>query len=299
MDRILRILTVNSIKDLVKYKSFFLLIIFLIIADKAIRHYLPMDRSALQFFKIDKITQRSADYLFGEFAGQLFRLLADYRLILALAGLFIMKQLISLWPSSDMRRMHRKERKGFALVSSLLSLRWHQVLWDAVAVSIHVGLFCLWCALSYGAGYLLWTADGTPVALLVTFGLIGIYSPIALAGFSYSSKLAVIYRGSFTEKLGLFVKMFVDLRIMVPTWLFFLFRIVLETVFVAVIPAAAIAGIENYGLRILTAGLSAAPVYSYLKMASFKMFLEIYAPFPLVQEEYQKYYNKFYQLEKS
>ncbi len=49
--------------------------------------------------------------------------------------------------------------------------------------------------------------------------------------------------------------------------------------------------IDNFWLRIAVASLSATPVYSLLKMASFKFFLEVYKPFPLVHAEYRSYYK--------
>jgi len=50
---------------------------------------------------------------------------------------------------------------------------------------------------------------------------------------------------------------------------------------------------DVFWIRILTASLLATPVYSYLKMASFKFFLEMYRPFPLVQQEYETYYRNY------
>lgn len=50
---------------------------------------------------------------------------------------------------------------------------------------------------------------------------------------------------------------------------------------------------DVFWVRVLTASLLATPVYSYLKIASFKFFLEIYRPFPLVQEEDRTYYRKY------
>jgi hypothetical protein len=39
------------------------------------------------------------------------------------------------------------------------------------------------------------------------------------------------------------------------------------------------------------AALSATPVYAYLKMASFKFFLEAYHEYDSVRQEYHRYYD--------
>jgi len=60
---------------------------------------------------------------------------------------------------------------------------------------------------------------------------------------------------------------------------------------VAIIPAGAILLIDSFWPRIAVAALSATPVYAYLKMASFKFFLEAYHGYDLVRQEYHRYYD--------
>ena len=112
-----------------------------------------------------------------------------------------------------------------------------------------------------------------------------------MAGFSFSSKLAAITRGRFGEKLSLFFKIFTDRRLFGICWLFFLARIVVETLFVAAIPAGAILFIDHFWLRMPLAALSATPVHAYLKMASFKFCLYDYGRFDLVRREYPVYFR--------
>ena len=69
-----------------------------------------------------------------------------------------------------------------------------------------------------------------------------------------------------------------------------MFRLLIETLFVIGIPGYLVLTIDVFWVRILIAGLVATPVYSYLKMASFKFFLEIYRGFGLVRQEYTAYY---------
>ena len=44
----------------------------------------------------------------------------------------------------------------------------------------------------------------------------------------------------------------------------------------------------------VAATLSAIPVYSYLKMASFKFFLQAYSPFDPVRHVYRRYYRRLW-----
>lgn len=110
-----------------------------------------------------------------------------------------------------------------------------------------------------------------------------------MAGFSYSSKLAVLSNG-FPVKLRLFTELLRSARVFWFSWLFYLARILISLLFVLIIPLFSLLTLENFFLRILIASLSAAPAYSYVKMASFKFFLEVYRPYPEVVAEYAEYY---------
>lgn len=232
-----------------------------------------------------------ARWTFEHLPGLLGNWILDYRVFVAAVALFLLKQVISMWPSSDMRRMHRRERTAFGLVASLLALRWSQVVWDAVAIGVVCGVLGVWGAAAFAATRWWWVASGQVASFYVLGALVFMALPIGMAGFSYSSKLAVISRGTFLEKLALYLRLFIDGRIFGPSWVFFLMRIVLETLFVALIPAGAILMIPSFWLRITVASLSATPVYAFLKMATFKFFLEIYGGFPLVREEYADYFG--------
>jgi len=293
MKKLLRILVVQSGKELFRYKSFFLLVFALILLDRFLKKVVHVDRSALNPASLKEISFQSAQYVFEELPGVLFGFLYDYRTFIVIAGLFLLKQLISMWPSSDMRRMHRQERGGFGLIGSLLAIRWQQVLWDGMAVVIIVGLTGAWTMVHFVIFHHLWQTHPSSLCLMALLFAIFLFLPMTLAGFSYSSKLAVISRGGFGEKFNLFLKLFRDRRIRWASWLFFLARLLIETLFVIIIPAVVILLMDVFWVRILTASLLATPVYSYLKMASFKFFLEIYRPFSLVQEEYKTYYRNY------
>ena len=288
--RLAWLLLLDSAKDLFRYKSFFLLIFALILADRVLKKTVAVDRSALRLPALAEAGAHSARYVFEDLPGALMALLTDYRTFLAAGGLFLLKQLISMWPSSDMRRMHRKERSGFGLIDSLAAIRWEQVAWDAVAV----GSICIVTALWAGAAFLLcramWTAAPGVWPLVMLAGLVCLFLPVAMAGFSFSSKLAVLHRGGFGQKLRLFFRLLTDVRFLRRAWLFFLARIAVESVFVVAIPGAVLLLVDLFWLRIFAAGLLATPVYSYLKMVTFKFFLAIYGDTALVREEYSEYY---------
>jgi hypothetical protein len=150
----------------------------------------------------------------------------------------------------------------------------------------------LWCLIWFSIIRIGWHQHPSVTWLYILALTIGAILPTILAGFSYSSKLAVISRGTFNDKLGLFYKLFFDWRITLGSWLFYSVRIMIEAVFVAAIPAYILITVDNFILRILLAALLATPVYSYLKMASFKFFLIIYERFPLVKQEYENYYRQ-------
>jgi len=293
MKKLLRILIVQSGKELFRYKSFFLLIFALILLDRFLKKVVHVDRSSLNPESLKEISFQSAQYVFEVMPGVLVGFLADYRTFLVIGGLFLLKQLISMWPSSDMRRMHRQERGTFGLFGSLLAIRWEQVLWDGMAVVIIVGVTGVWTTIHYVILHSVWQAHPSAICLLALLVLVFLFLPMTLAGFSYSSKLAVISRGGFTDKFKLFLRLFWDHRIRWASWLFFMARLMIEALFVIILPAVVIILMDIFWVRVLTASLLATPVYSYLKMASFKFFLEIYRPFPLVREEYRSYYSNY------
>ena len=291
MHKLLRILIVHSVKDLFKYKTFFFLIFILVIADRAIKRFVHIDRSSLSLETFKELGDRLALYLFNDLPGIMLHWLSDYRTLFILISLFFLKQIISLWPSSDMRRMHRLERGTFGLTASLIYLRWNQVLLDAVAVSATCSIIGIWILLSFCLIHFFWEIHQASFYLIPLGFLIFMSFPVGIAGFSYSSKLAVISRGAFLNKLKLFFKLFSDWHVFWTSWIFFLFRTVIESLFVVAIPSAIIVFVDHFWIRILAASLLATPVYSYLKMASFKFFLEVYQDYDLVREEYRMYYK--------
>mgnify|MGYP003564616207 CR=1 FL=1 len=292
MKKLLRILVAHSLKDLFRHKSFFLLMFILIVVDRALKLLKDTYQIELDFSFVKKIDINTAAYLFEKLPAKVTALLKDYRLFIALAGLFLLKQIISLWPSSDMRRMHRREREQFGLIASLKAIRWQQLVWDTVAVSTLCLTASGWCFMWFLINRSGWYQRPSLVWLIMLMITIGTIFPIILAGFSYSSKLAVISKGTFYEKLRLFYKLFFNWRIAGGSWLFYSVRIILEVVFVAAIPAYILITVDNFFVRILAAALLATPIYSYLKMASFKFFLVLYERFPLVKQEFESYYRK-------
>jgi hypothetical protein len=290
--RLLRVLLVHSARELFKYKSFLFLIFFLILADRGLKRFVPADTLAAAFPDLKSLGAASASYVFNTLPAVVIDLLSDYRTFLSAAALFVLKQLISMWPSSDMRRMHREERGAFGLLTALLAIRRDQILWDAIAVGTICLLLGLWTLVGYSAASILWRVWPQTGCLLLLMVQVGLFLPLVLAGFSYSSKLAVISRGSFGEKLSLFLHLFHTPSVLVPSWLFYTLRMGLEALFVVLLPAAILLYVDPFWLRILAATLLATPVYSYLKMASFKFFLEMYRRYPLVRGEYAPYYER-------
>ncbi len=289
MKKLLEILLIHSFKDLVRYKSFLFLIFIIFLADRILRHYVQVDRSSLQLSYLKEVGLQAAPFVFEEFPGIFAHWLLEPRTLLVIVGLFLLKQLISMWPSSDMRKMHRQERGKFGLWDSFRYLQWYQFLWDAIAVGSICGVLFFWSGISFIICRQGWLKLPSPLWLVALGGLVFLSTPIAMAGFSYSSKLAVLSKGSFSKRLSLFFKLLTDWQTFWKSWLFFLIRIIVEGTFVAIIPAGLILTLDNFWLRLFLAGLSATPVYSYVKMVSFKFFIEIYRNDSLVYEEYKTY----------
>jgi hypothetical protein len=291
MNNLIQILTVHSVKELLRYKSFLSLIFLLIFADRVIHRFIKTPEKGFDLPQWHDLGQQTAHFVFTQLPDRFFQWLFAPRVLAIAAGLFLLKQVISLWPSSDMRRMHRKERGRFGVMEALASLRWYQVAWDAIAVGVVCAVVAGWAVSAYFVGMLIWLKAGGVAGLFITVGLIGLAFPIAMAGFSYSSKLAVVRHGTFAARFRLFLNLFMNWRLFWTSWLFFLGRVIVETLFVAIIPAGAILLIDHFWLRMVVAALSATPVYAYLKMASFKFFLEAYHKYDLVRQEYRRYYS--------
>ncbi|MGD8836838.1 MAG: hypothetical protein PVJ84_17765 [Desulfobacteraceae bacterium] len=292
MKQLIKILTFHSVKELLRYKSFLFLIFFLIFADRMIHRFVKTPEKGFNWPQGYEFGEQTAGFVFTQLPEKLLQWVFTPRVVLVAAGLFLLKQVISLWPSSDMRRMHRQERGRFGVMEALAVLRWNQVVWDALAVGLVCGAMALWVGLAYLAGWGIWSRTPTAAGLFVAGGLAAAAFPVAMAGFSYSSKLAVIRHGTFGARFRIFVDLFMSWRLLWTSWLFFSGRIVLEVLFVAIIPASAIILIDSFWLRMAVAAISATPVYAYLKMASFKFFLEAYRGYPLVRKEYGTYYAR-------
>ena len=290
MKRLLNILVIDSIRELIRYKSFFLLVALLILLDRLLRHY-----SAKIQFQFDRGNlldyQWLAIWTYETLPGEIMGMLLNWKLWAVAMGLFFFKQLTSMWPSSDMRLMHRKEGGPFRIFNSLRSIQGAQVLWDALAISTVGVIGLIWSGTGYLIGLWNWYEWRHPAALLPLLLMAGIFWPVGMAGFSYSSKLAVFRRSGFAEKRRLFFCLFLKPRVMLMSWIFFLFRILISLIFVLIVPIGVLLSVENLPLRILLASLSAAPAYSYVKMATFKFFLEVYRPYPEIRREYPEYFE--------
>lgn len=290
--QLIRILTVHTVKDLFRYRSFFMLIFLLFLLDRLI-HWNPGTGFEMPSWRQAMASNDTlAVYVFNQLPGLLASLIVKWQVWLILAGLFLLKQLISMWPSSDMRRIHRNERRGFGIFTALFVLQWRQILWDAIAVISLCGAVGVWTVVWYQCMKWGWRAYPATGWMWVLGGMVFIATPLTLAGFSYSSKLAVMSHGSFGRKLVLFSRLFTDKRLFARSWSFYFLRQIIEVAFVAVLPALIMMTLPHPLLRILSAGVVATPVYSFLKMASFKFFLYAYSTAPEVRSEYSEYYRK-------
>ena len=291
MKKLINLLLNQSLKDLFKHKSFFLLIFVLILADRFIKVATESNRLSVEIPKFETLSIHIACWVFNDLPALLLESITDFRTLLIIVLLFFLKQLISMWPSSDMRRMHRQEREKFGLFASLISIHGKQIAWDAIAVGSIVIITALWMLIMFLVSLATWRIHGAAYSLFLFGGLSSLILPITMAGFSFSSKLAVLSKGSFMEKLSLYFRLFLDRKVFLGSWIFYALRIGIEAVFVVILPFLILWTMDQVVLRITIAGLIATPFYSFLKMASFKFFLFIYKPYDLVRDEYGLYYS--------
>ena len=284
---LLSILTVESVKDLLKHRSFVVLIFLILIADRILHHQFSTSelKSALSF---SSWQVRLPEIIFIDLPAFVREWVFRIETLWIFLGLFLFKQVISLWPSSSLRRWHNSSGEA-GMLNSLLGLKLPQFLWDLSALTILCGLVLVWGGLHFLWCYLWWRGTGSAAAAWAFLLMLALVWPVVMAGLSYSSKLAVLHHGSFSDKFGLFLNLFRVPRLFLWSWLFFLARIILEGLFVAIIPLSALIYLDNIVLRTFLACASITPSYSYLKMASFKFFLVIYSSYQLIQDEFKDY----------
>ena len=140
-----------------------------------------------------------------------------------------------MWPSSDMRMMHRREGGKLRIFNSLGIIKSSQVLWDALAITTVGVIGGMWTGIGYGLGYWAWHDTKNSSALIPLIVMAGVFWPLGMAGFSYSSKLAVLRRSGFGEKRRLFFLLFLNPRVMLMSWLMFFCRIGISVVFVFIV----------------------------------------------------------------
>lgn len=288
-----RILVADSARDLIQVKSLFGLLLFLLLIDRVLKFALRNSEGGQDSLPtlLSSISSNLPDWVFGHGVDMLAERLADPRSLLIVLLLFVLKELLSLWPTSAMRRLHREEGRGFGIVASLVVLRWRQVWWDFSAVGVTTLVVSGWMLLVWLMASRLWIATGWVgwawfFAIAATLVL-----SLGMAAFSFSSKLAVLSTGTQNEKMRWFMRLFYAPRLLFPAWLFFIVRATLEAAVLAALPTLLHFSIESVWLRLLLGTLVAAPVYSYLKMVSFKLFLELYRDCPFVFSEYREYFT--------
>ena len=174
MKRLLNILVIDSIRELIRYKSFFLLVALLILLDRLLRHY-----SAKIQFQFDRGNlldyQWLAVWTYETLPREMMGMLLNWKLWAVAMGLFFFKQLTSMWPSSDMRLMHRKEGGTFRIFNSLRSIQGAQILWDALAISTVGVIGLIWSGTGYLMGLWNWYEWRHPAALLPPLLMAGIF----------------------------------------------------------------------------------------------------------------------------
>ena len=286
-----KILLIHPIAHLFQFKSFSLVILLLCLADRTIKLIKGTYHLNLKLPPFWRVAPDVSAKLLFTFPGMIVKQMGNPRVMAILLGIFFAKKILLLWPNSDMRRMHLRQRTPWAPLTALGAIRPKQLLWYVLAQGA-------WCA-AIGAldgiaytigrwGWHYWPSQGW----LWGFGLFAaLMIPLALAGFSFSSKLALNAMGTFWEKGRLLLKVISNWPIAWRAWLFFLAWIVVEALFIAGTTIFILAKIRADAVRFIVAALLDTPFYAYLEMAAFKLFLLLYQRFELVRQEYECYYR--------
>lgn len=287
----LKVIWAEPLKDLVRYKSFLLLMFIVCLADRTIKLLKSTCHLNIKLPAFWRISADSSSFILFQFPDMLLKKMSDPRLALMVVALFLLKRMIALWPASDMRRMHRKERDRTGILSAAGAIGWKSLAWYFPALLAWCGLMAAWVVLCfvicrlgwrhYPGGGWLW---GLGIAIAAAL-------PLTLAGLSFSSRLAVQSTGTFAQKIALLLKTCAAWRVAWRAWLFFLAWFVIEALFIAGTTIFILAKTDHGAIRFALAAVLATPFYAYLEMAAYKLFLVAYQNFPVVKQEYKHYYD--------
>ncbi len=283
----LKFITLQPLADLLNYKSFLLLMFFLCSADrfiKLIKGAYHLNLKLPPFWRVDP--ELSARMLF-KFPGMIWKQMGSEHLMLAVAGLFLLKKLLWLWPASDLRRRHRKERGRFAIFGSLGAIGWKAPVWYLLALLAWCAAIAGWCAICFNICRFGWQRHPGGGWVWGLGIVLGVTLPWIWAGFSFASKLAVNAAGSPLEKLGLLFKTISAWRVAWRAWLFYLAWMSLELLFISLTTTFILSKITPGNLRLLLAIMLAAPFYAYLETAAFKLFLVVFKEYPAIRQDYE------------
>jgi hypothetical protein len=285
-------LFIQPIDSLRRFKSFFIIIFLLCLADRAIKLLKGTYHLNLKLPPVWRIDPEVSAKLLFQFPGVILKQMGDARFITLLLGLFLAKRIFSLWPASDLRLMHRHERGHFALLAAAGAIRLKQLLWFLLAQGawgLAIGAWVGACFLVCRMGWHHFPSSGW----LWGFGIgAGAMLPLMVAGFSFSNKLAVNALGTFGQKGRLLFKVVVRWPLAWRSWLFFLAWLLVEGLFIAGTTIFVLKRVDSGAMRFILAALLATPFYAYWEMAAFKLFLIAYENDSLIRQEYQRHYDR-------
>lgn len=287
MKQLLRMLIVQPVESLLRFKSFFLLMFLVTLGDHMVKHVKFLYHLNLILPRFWRIEPKNSAYMLFQMPGLVVKRMGSGDLFLILAGLFLLRQMLLLWPSSDLRRMHRAEREPFGLAGALKSITWKSVLFHISGLSAAWIITGLWCLGWFWINRFFWRHYQSGLWLWSLFFTIILILPLLSAALSYSSRLAVNSEGTFTEKFKLLCKLFTGWRIMAGSWLFFTLRFILRAIFVVAVPIYILVAVEKGPLKIFLLTLLTTPVSAYLETVSFKIFLAFYKDYPIIWQEYE------------
>lgn len=287
MKQLLQLLIFHPVTYLLRFRSFFLLMFIVALADRIVNHIKALYHLNLMLPRFWRFDPKTSAYMFFEMPGLVFRKMGPDDLFYIFAGLFFLRQAMLLWPSSDLRRMHKGERDPFGLPLAVKAIGGKSLLFHFSGLLTTWATAGIWCLGWFWISRFGWHHQRSGMWLWVLFSAVIFIIPLVSGAFSYSSRLAVNAKGTVIQKLALLLKLVTDWRIMAGSWLFFTFRLIFEAVFVVAVPIYILKTMEQGTLKILLTALLATPAAAYLEVVAFKIFLMCYQSYPIIRQEYE------------
>jgi len=199
-----------------------------------------------------------------------------------------------LWSSSNLRMFYLDSKsKKLSMLGSLKIITISQIIWSIVNFLIFSSFFLLYEIFVFLICRLIWQCYNFNTVYLLFLLILALF-PIYFAYISLSNKLILIDpRKTFSSWVIAWKDMLNTFSKFDKLWkiyIFYIFRVTINSLFKGAVPAASLFLIDNWFLRIFVASISMLAAHIYVKSSSFELFLFIYKDNTRIRH----YFNSFY-----